>query len=289
MQTSEAITRKSASNLALAFVLLPRARRDGMAVLYAFCREVDDVADEDNCPVAERRERLGRWRRELRGVYAGVEPTLPVLRELGPVIRDYGLPLAQFEEVLDGVEMDLEVDRFATLPELEAYCYRVASAVGLLSIHVFGFKDPACRRYADHLGKALQLTNILRDVRVDAGRGRIYLPGDVLVRHGVTEAEILGGRYSPRYEAVAGELAARARYHYAAARAALPGAERRAMLAAELMGSVYWQLLLKLEKARFDVFGERPIRLSKVHKLALIARAWVLALTGSSRPGYATS
>ncbi len=286
--TSAQITRKSASNLALAFVLLPRDRREAMSALYAFCREVDDVADDESRPVADRQAALNHWREDIRRAGGGEEPQLPVNRELQPVIQRFGLPLARFEELIRGVEMDLSIKRYETHAELEAYCYRVASVVGLLSIEIFGYRNPACREYARHLGLALQLTNILRDVRVDAERGRIYLPLEALRRRGVAEADILRGHYSANYRTLAADVAGIAREHYRQARALLPREDRRSMLAAEVMGAVYWRLLRKLEVQGFDVFGSEPTRLSKPQKLFLIARTWLRSLAGVMRPNYGT-
>jgi phytoene synthase len=171
---------------------------------------------------------------------------------------------------------------------LELYCYRVASAVGLLSIQIFGFKNPQCHDYATHLGHALQLTNILRDVREDAGRGRIYLPLDELKKFNVTEEEILRSVYSGRYYDLAKSIAAKAHEHYRLARELLPAEDRRAMVAAELMGSVYWQLLRKLEAHQFNVFGEQRVRIGKLQKLALIFRSWLRFVCHSSAPNYGT-
>jgi len=286
--TCEQITRKSASNLALAFVLLPRDRREAMSALYAFCREVDDVADDEAQSEAARRRMLDQWREDIRTACSGGQPVLPVNRELQPVIVRYGLPLTLFEELLRGVEMDLDIKRYETLEHLEQYCYRVASVVGLLSIEIFGYQQAACREYARHLGLALQLTNILRDVRVDAERGRIYLPLESLRRHGVTEKEILDGCYTQNYRSLAREIGTIARQHYRRARELLPREDRRSMLAAELMGAVYWRLLRKLEKNDFDVFGPKPTRLSSAQKAFLILRTWLRSLAGGMVPNYGT-
>ena len=220
---SQSITRKSASNLALAFVLLPKAKRDAMSALYAFCRKVDDVADEETAPLETRRASLRAWREDIRLAVAGGAPAFPVNRELQPVIAQYRLPFAHFDELIRGVEMDLDIKRYQTYEELEQYCYRVASVVGLLSIEIFGYRNPSCRAYAIHLGKALQLTNILRDVRADAGRGRIYLPLAELERHKVAPEEILRFEYSDRFERLAAGAAAEARKHYVLARQTLGG------------------------------------------------------------------
>ncbi len=286
MQQSRTITRRSASNLALAFALLPKARRHAMYTLYAFCREVDDIADNETAPLAERRQGLADWRADVRRACDGQAPRLPVNLELQPVIRQYRLPFDLFDQLLLGVEMDLDIRRYQTGEDLELYCYRVASVVGLLSIEIFGYRDPACRDYAIYLGKALQLTNILRDVRSDAQRGRIYLPLDELARCGVTQDEILQSRYSARYIELAGAADRRARHFYQLARQTLPEPDRRAMVAAELMGSVYWRLLLELERRRFDVFGPRPVRLNKAQKLLLLLRAWGLFLADGKTPNY---
>jgi phytoene synthase len=288
MHQSRAITRKSASNLALAFVLLPKPRRDAMSTLYAFCREVDDVADDESAPVAQRREQLAAWREDVRQTATGGRPKFPVNRELQPVIQEFRLPFELFDELIKGCEMDFDIKRYENYEQLELYCYRVASAVGLLSIEIFGYKNPACRDYAIHLGKALQLTNILRDVRTDAERGRIYLPTAELERFKVSPDEILRHEYSDRFTELAASVAGRARNFYRLARETLPAEDRRAMVAAELMGSVYWRLLRKLEAKQFNVFGPKPTRLCKAQKLALILRTWLQFASGAMSPNYGT-
>ncbi len=286
MQESRMVTRKSASNLALAFVLLPKAKRDAMSALYAFCREVDDVADDESVPVETRRERLAQWRADVRKACGDGTPDFPVNRELQMVIHQCHLPFEYFDDLIRGVEMDLDIKRYGTYEELERYCYRVASVVGLLSIEIFGYQNPACRDYAIHLGKALQLTNILRDVRTDAERGRIYLPLSELERFHVREEEILRFEYSDRFRDLATAVAARARHHYQKAREILPPEDRRSMMAAELMGSVYWRLLRKLERRQFNVFGPKPTRLNKGQKLLLILRTWCRVISGTMAPNY---
>jgi len=286
MQESQAITKKSASNLTLGFLFLPQARRDGMAVLYAFCREVDDVADEDEVPAEKRRERLGAWREDVRRATEGGIPQFAVNRELQPVAKQFHLPFSLFDELIQGCEMDLEIKRYENYEQLELYCYRVASVVGLLSIDIFGYKNPRSRDYAIYLGKALQLTNILRDVRTDAERGRIYLPRSEMARFNVTEREILSFEYSDRFRALAESVAERARHFYQLARETLPPEDRRSMVAAELMGSVYWRLLRKLERQHFNVFGPKPTRLNKAQKLLLILRSWCRFVLGATSPNY---
>ncbi|MBM3848221.1 MAG: squalene synthase HpnD, partial [Verrucomicrobia bacterium] len=207
-------------------------------------------------------------------------------RELQPFIQECKLPFRLFDELIQGCESDLETTRYQNQEQLDLYCYRVASVVGLLSIEIFGYTNPACREYAIHLGKALQLTNILRDVRSDAERGRIYLPLDALQQHRVSEGEILRHAYSDRFRALAESMAGLARDHYATAQRLLPPEDRRSMAAAELMGSVYWKLLCKLHARGFDVLGPQRLGLGKIQKLGLIARTWWRATTGSVSPSY---
>ena len=288
MQHSRAITRKSASNLALAFILLPRAKRDAMSALYAFCREVDDVADNETVPVEKRRAQLAEWRADMRRAGENQSPQFPVNRELQPVIQQFHLPFELFDELIKGCEMDLDTKRYETFEQLELYCHRVASVVGLLSIEIFGYKNPATRDYAIYLGQALQLTNILRDVKTDAERGRIYLPQIELKKFNVSEQEILDSKYSERYFALAANVAERAKGFYQLARKTLPAEDRNSMVAAELMGAVYWQLLQKLERQQFNVFGGQPIRIHRAQKLLLVFRSWLRFSGNSKTPNYGT-
>ncbi|HEX7654994.1 MAG TPA: presqualene diphosphate synthase HpnD [Verrucomicrobiae bacterium] len=286
MQHSHALTKKSASNLALAFILLPREKRDAMSALYAFCRAVDDVADEDTVAPEQRREQLAAWRQDIARACQGQEPKFILNQEFAPIIRRFKLPFNLFDELIQGCEMDLEKTRYTTYEELDQYCYRVASVVGLLSIEIFGYREPACKEYAVLLGKALQLTNILRDVKNDAQRGRIYLPQTEMRAFQVTEADILQGQYTENYRRLAASVAARATQFYQQAQACLPPADRPAMVAAELMGTVYWHLLKKIREGEYNVFGPRLLKLNKAEKLALIFRSWLHHLTGAKQSLY---
>lgn len=288
MQHSRAITRKSASNLALAFIVLPRPKRDAMSALYAFCREVDDVADEETVLVEKRREQLAAWREDIRRAIENEMPQFLTNQEFQPILRQFNLPYALFDELIKGCEMDLDIRRYENYEQLELYCYRVASVVGLLSIEIFGYKKSACCDYAIYLGKALQLTNILRDVRTDAEHGRIYLPQSELEKFNVRESEILAFKYTANYHALANSVAQRARNFYRLARQTLPAEDRKAMVAAELMGSIYWQLLKKLEVNQFNVFSEQPVRLHKAKKLILVFRSWLQFLCNSKTLDYGT-
>lgn len=283
---SEQVTRKSASNLALAFVMLPREKRQAMTALYAYCRELDDVADEDDVPVEERRTQLAHWRAQTQLACSGGNPTIPVVQELQPTIEHYSLSYELFDELLKGVEADLDTTRYETYQDLEQYCYRVASVVGLLSIEIFGYTNPKSREYAVQLGQALQLTNILRDIGNDAQRDRIYVPLEALKEFGITEKEILTGHRSQHFRGLAKAVAHRARRYYQAARETLPTEDRGSMIAAELMGTVYWNLLRKLEVENFPVLDPLPTKLSKPRKVLLVLHTWICHLIGNRTPRY---
>ncbi|MBC8324270.1 MAG: presqualene diphosphate synthase HpnD [Verrucomicrobia subdivision 3 bacterium] len=286
LEASRAITRRSASNLALSFVALDKRRRNAMSALYAFCRQVDDVADDETQPREQRAATLQDWREDIRRACEGGQPRTQVNQALQPVIEQYALKFEYFDELIRGMEMDLAQDRFETREELDCYCYRAASVVGLLSIEIFGYRNDACQQYAVHLGKALQLTNILRDVGNDAARGRIYLPVSDMEKYGVDPQSLLDLKYSAAFHNLAAATAVRARSHYQMASELLPAADRRAMVAAEAMGAVYWRLLRRMENNKFRVFGPRPTRLGRVHKLALVFGTWWRIKTGSNRPNY---
>jgi len=283
---SEQVTRKSASNLALAFVMLPHGKRQAMNALYAYCRELDDVADEDDVPLSERRIQLAHWREQTKIACDGGQSTIPVVAELQSTIRQYSLSFELFDELLQGVEADLDTTRYETYKDLEQYCYRVASVVGLLSIEIFGYTNPKSKEYAVQLGQALQLTNILRDIGNDAQRDRIYVPLEALREYGVTEEEILTGQRSTHFRGLAKAVAHRARRYYQAARETLPAEDRGSMIAAELMGTVYWNLLRKLENENFPVLDPQPTKLGKPRKVLLVLHTWLCHLVGIRTPRY---
>jgi len=264
------ITRQASSNFYYAFMLLPLDRRRALHAVYAFCRFVDDIADDDT--IAHPAEMLARWRDELRNVFAGT-PTRPVSRALAENIIRFDIPRRYFDDVIDGVEMDLSRRRYETFDELSLYCRRVASAVGLICIEIFGYSNPATRVYAEKLGLAFQHTNIIRDVREDAERGRIYLPLEDLRRFGIAESELLEGVYNDRFRALMAFESLRARNFYRDAAQALPPEDRPAMLSAEAMRLIYSALLEQIVRSDYRVFDRRH-RLSTPHKLYLVGLAW---------------
>lgn len=283
------ITRESQSNLALAFVALDRERRQDITTFYAFCRLIDDIADDVDLGVEEKQRRLNEWRTCLRAVTANEPSIAPHLRAL---IAKYSLTPEMFDEIIAGVEMDLSISRYATFDppsvraglastygatsppsvaaasatsDLRTYCYRVASAVGLVSIEIFGYRNPRCREYAIELGLALQTTNIIRDVGKDLQQDRIYLPQEDLSRFGCSESDLQARKYDDRFVRLMEFEAARARKFFTRAEAALPREDRKSMVAAEIMSSVYRGLLRQMELDKFRVF-EKEYRLSKAGK-----------------------
>ena len=264
------ITRRSKSNLALAFISLDRERKRDITIFYAFCRVVDDIADSSELSVIEKRVRLAKWRQMLRAAVADEPPLASDVRQL---MQKYSLSPEMLEEIVAGVEMDLSILRYPTFEELRVYCYRVASAVGLVSIEIFGYRNPRCRDYAIDLGLALQTTNIIRDVWKDFQAGRIYLPQEDLARFNYSEADLAKRQYNAHFIQLMQFEAARAREFFASAAAALPAEDRRAMAPAELMGSIYRALLRRIELDKFRVF-EKEYRLSNLEKTGQITAHW---------------
>jgi phytoene synthase len=278
---SARLTRKSGTSFYYAFRILPETRRRAIYALYAFCRTVDDCVDE---PAGEREPGLERWLAEVHRAYAG-RPETELGRELAEAVTRFPIPRGAFEDVVAGCRMDLTTTRYATFAELRVYCERVASAVGLASIEIFGYDDPRTREYAVELGLALQLTNILRDIAQDAGRDRLYLPLEDLARFGVAEAELVAHARDParprpaRLPELLAFEADRARSHYAAAARLLPGPDRRSMAAAEIMGAIYRAVLESWAGRGFPVGGPR-VALGTPRKLWIAGRTLLRARFG---------
>ena len=260
------ITKASKSNLALAFVSLGRERRRDITTFYAFCRVIDDIADDIDVASDKKRRRLSEWREWLRAPQPNESQLAADLRSL---MKKYAIIPEMLEEIVAGVEMDLTIQRYQTFDELRIYCYRVASAVGLVSIEIFGYRNPACKEYAIQLGLALQTTNIIRDVAKDLVAGRIYLPLEDLARFSYSEKELQDRQYNDRFVRLMQFEADRARQFFARAAEALPREDRRSMVAAEIMASIYRSLLRRMELDKFRVF-EKEYRLNKLEKAGRI-------------------
>jgi phytoene synthase len=270
------VTRKSASSFYYALRFLPPARRKALYAVYAFCRAVDDAVDDG--AVADAANLVAEWRSELERCYRGA-PLHPVTVALSASLEQFPIPKATLAAVIDGVEMDLVKHRYATFAELELYCWRVAAAVGLASIEVFGYTNPAAREYAVDVGLALQLTNILRDISEDGERDRIYLPAEDLEAFGVPPEDLLRGVYNRRFCALMEFETERARGYYRSAVAKLPREDAASLRPAEVMRRTYEGVLDRIVEERYFVFGRR-LGLSRGRKAALAASMWV----GSLRP-----
>lgn len=249
--------------------MLPQERRDGMYAVYAFCREVDDIADD--WPEAERPAGLAMWHDEIEAVYAG-QPRQLIARALAAPVAAFRLRKQDFHDIIDGMEMDAgDAIRAPDAATLDLYCARVAAAVGHLSVHVFGDPGEAAHQVADALGRALQLTNILRDLAEDAERGRLYLPAELLDRHGIRSTDPAAVLRHPALPAVCRDLADLAYQHFAAAEAAMARSSRRAMRPAAVMGAFYRAMLDALVESGWRDPSER-VSLSKGRKLWLVLR-----------------
>ena len=260
------------------FLVLPAEQRRAIVAVWDFCRAVDDAADEARAGEEEREVR--RWRDELARCYGGGTPETPQGRALQPLIAVFGLPRGAFDALIEGVEMDLHPRRYDRFQDLYEYCIRVASAVGLLCVEIFGCRDQGSRQYAIDLGVALQLTNILRDVPGDFARGRVYIPREDFARFGCTEADLAAeiaqagrGVRSAAVRQLLAFQAGRARDYYARADAALPRADARRLVAARIMSAIYRGILKRIERSDHDVFS-RVIRVPRPQRALIAAAVW---------------
>ena len=275
------------TNFYYSFLVLPAEKRRAIVAVWDFCRAVDDAVDAlphagSSVGVGEPRtaeDVLAPWRRELERCFSGGEPDTPQGRALQPVVGRFGLPRQAFEDLIDGVAMDLEGRRYATFDELYQYCLRVASAVGLICLEIFGYRNQRARDYAIALGVALQLTNIIRDVSTDAARGRLYLPLEDLERFGCSEADVRSGNLTEPVTALLRYQCARARQYYQRARAELPREDGRRLAAAEIMGAIYFGILRRIERAGYDVFS-RTIRVPRSQRAIIAAATWLRVMVG---------
>ncbi len=261
-----------ATSFYYSFLALPADKRNAVVAVWDFCRAVDDAVDEPagQDPAAA----LDEWRAEVARVYAGQEPATPQGRQLAGFVTRFSLPRSAFEDLIDGVAMDLQRSRYDTFDELRQYCLRVASAVGLICVEIFGYRDVQTRDYAIDLGIALQLTNIIRDVAPDLERGRVYIPTEDLRRFGCTEDDLRNGGASENVRKLLAFQVDRARRFYRKADAALPRRDERRLVAARIMGAIYFELLRSIERARYDVFRGR-VRVGRPRQAMIAGLTWL--------------
>jgi phytoene synthase len=269
------------------FLVLPADKRHAIVAVWDFCRAVDDAVDEGEAEEGTSAAQVQRWREELRRCFDGGSPATPQGRALQPLIAPFNLPRSAFEALIEGVEMDLHTRRYQTFADLYEYCIRVASAVGLMCVEIFGCKDPASRQYAIDLGVALQLTNILRDVPGDLERGRVYIPMEDFARFGCHEGDLGAeaihagdGVRSPAVRKLLAFQSERARDYYRRADAVLPRADARRLVAARIMGAIYRGILDRIEASDYDVFSA-VIRVPRPRRALIAATTWArTAITG---------
>jgi 15-cis-phytoene synthase len=271
------------TNFYYSFLVLPSEKRRAIVAVWDFCRAVDDAVDEapettSKADPGSAASQVERWRRELAACYQGAPQTTQGIN-LAPFIKRFALPRDGFEAVIDGVAMDLERTRYQAFGDLREYCLRVASAVGLLCIEIFGYSDPRTRQYALDLGIALQLTNIIRDVGSDLARGRIYIPLEDLASHGCSEDDLRAGVMSDRVTSLMAAQCQRARDYYAKAERELPSADRRKMVAARIMAGIYHAILDRIELSGYQVFGGK-IRVPRPRRAVIAAGIWARSALG---------
>ena len=267
---------QSGSSFYYSFLYLPLEKRRAITALYAFCREVDDVVDECT-DAAVAHAKLAWWRQEVAAIFGDehdVKPSHPVTKALAAVAKTFNLTAGRLNEIIDGMEMDLSYNRYADFDTLRRYCYHVASVVGLCSVEIFGYRNPDTLKYAQDLGLAFQLTNIIRDVGEDARRDRIYLPQDELTRFGVSEEDILQSRESDNFRRLMEFQIERAESYYASAFAALPAEDRKSQQSGIIMAAIYRTLLQEIENDGCHVMRQR-VSLTPVRKLWLAWKTWI--------------
>lgn len=272
-QTAEVITHQSSTNFLYSFLVLPRPKREAIETVYAFCRVVDDIVDEEH-PTTDPRQDLNRWRDEIVRCFDGQTPTTQLGRDIKRAVAQFPIPQHLFEAMIDGMEMDLDQRRYATFEELEGYCYHVASVTGLMCIEIFGYREPSARDYAIKLGKALQMVNIMRDLKEDTRRGRVYLPQDELAQFGYSEKDLAAEVYNANFIALMRHQGERARTFFKQAREALHPTDRPQMVSAEIMGRIYFKILERIEAASYNVFDD-TFKLSKAEKALVAISTWL--------------
>ncbi len=271
-ESAKEISKKSKSSFYYAFNLLPEDKRDAMNTVYAFCRKTDDIVDENSDSTDLKYEKLRKWRIEFEKSFSG-HSEFSLLNKLGTTISKFNIPLDPFFELIKGMEMDLQTDRYKSFEDLQLYCYRVASTVGLMCIEIFGYNHPSTKQFAVDLGIALQMTNILRDIGKDAKNGRIYLPQEDLVKFNYSEQEILSLVYNDNFKDLMIYESGRAKQYFNSATAHLDLDDKKTMFAARAMQHIYYKMLENIIAADYDVYN-KDIKVSKFEKVGIALGVW---------------
>lgn len=270
-QPAELITRQSKTNFYYSFLFLPKLKRQAIETVYAFCRLVDDIVDGD-LKVNDAHSELKLWRAEIKECFNG-NPITNLGKSLQEVIQHFPIKQQYFQDLITGMEMDLNKCRYNNFEELENYCYHVAGVIGLMCIEIFGYKENSTKEYAINLGKALQLVNIARDLKEDLTRSRVYLPKDEMLKFGYSEQDLLSSTYNDKFIALMLNHCDRAQGFFQKAQNSLSPNDRKTMFAAEIMGAIYHKVLDKIIAQKYNVFDNR-IRLSNLEKAFVSIGAW---------------
>jgi len=262
------------SSFFYSFSMLPKEKNEAINTVYAFCRETDDIVDEDNASADLKRSKIHEWKSELEISIKSGESKFPLLNKVSRVMKKFNIPSEPFFELIKGMELDIAKNRYNTFGELNDYCYKVASTVGLMCIEIFGYKNPKTKDFAVNLGIALQLTNILRDVKTDAKLGRIYIPLEDLRKFNYPEKELLNFNYNEEFRKLMKFECERAHSYYRKANDSLDKNDKGLMIAARIMQHIYFRILKKIEKKNYNVF-DNEVKVSKLKKLLITAGVYL--------------
>uniref|UniRef100_A0A7V3E785 Squalene synthase HpnD n=1 Tax=Ignavibacterium album TaxID=591197 RepID=A0A7V3E785_9BACT len=272
IESAKQISKESKSSFYYAFNLLPEKQRDAMNTVYAFCRKTDDIVDDLSVPDDIKYEKLRKWRLEFEKAFAG-RSEYPLLNKLGRTISNFNIPLDPFFELIKGMEMDLQKNRYKSFDDLLVYCYRVASTVGLMCIEIFGYKNPSTKDFAVNLGIALQLTNILRDLGKDAEQGRIYLPQEDLLRFNYSETKLYNKISDENFKQLMKYEVERAKNYFDKATQSLDLDDKKTMFAARAMQHIYYRMLERIVRSDYDVLNNE-IKVKKIEKVGIALGVW---------------
>jgi len=268
------ITKQSKSNFLYSFSLLPKEKNEAINTVYAFCRKTDDIVDDENESIEKKYSRIIEWRDEFEKALISGDSKYSLLNNVNLIIKKFSIPVEPFFDLIKGMEMDLKKNRYNTFTELMDYCFNVASTVGLMSIEIFGYNNPRTKDFAINLGIALQLTNILRDIKTDAQHGRIYIPLEDLRRFNYSEKDLLSFRYNDDFIKLMKHECERARFFYEEANKSLSKEDKGLMFAARIMEHIYFRVLKKIEKKNYNVF-EKKLKVSKLKKIFITAGVYI--------------
>lgn len=272
IESAKQISKESKSSFYYAFNLLPEKQRDAMNTVYAFCRKTDDIVDDLSVPDDIKYEKLRKWRLEFEKAFAD-RSEYPLLNKLGRTISNFNIPLDPFFELIKGMEMDLQKNRYKSFDDLLVYCYRVASTVGLMCIEIFGYKNPSTKDFAVNLGIALQLTNILRDLGKDAEQGRIYLPQEDLLRFNYSETNLYNKISDENFKQLMKYEVERAKNYFDKATQSLDLDDKKTMFAARAMQHIYYRMLERIVQSDYDVLNNE-IKVKKIEKVGIALGVW---------------